>query len=545
MFRRRELSVLIRMVLKDHSLRQIDKAYLEALSPAELLEVSCKLLVDLKEARERLNQSSRNSSVPPGARAPWLSDHEGAGDEDEGFEEFAEPEDPCDEPASPAQGEAPQDESPRPPQTPDPPAGEGEPQARRKAGKQVGAPGHGRNQCLAVTETEHHHVARCGACEREGPEGFTGQSAWTGFYTLDLEVGEAASPGLTLTNTLHRYYELRCSCGHVTREEPYRAPRDGLWENVGVTEWRLVGATLCALIVALSYRSRLSRARVREFLGDWLGLSLSVGTLQRCVEEAARAAAPLEDELVAAVLESGLLHADETSHKERGEPLWLWVFVNASTVLFLIGHRTKEIVENLLGEDYAGWLMSDGYQVYRRYLKRLRCWTHLQRKAKGFEESLHGVAQGFGRETGELLNMLMAAIYRAREGPEHEDLVSAYQRSLDEFRARCEWLTGCRHKKTRALAREFLNDWDAIFAVLAHPHLPLTNNEAERALRHWVIWRRISYGTRTPVGSRTMALLASIIDTCRRRRISPWSYLAQVIAAGRQGRPAPQLPPAM
>ena len=53
------------------------------------------------------------------------------------------------------------------------------------------------------------------------------------------------------------------------------------------------------------------------------------------------------------------------------------------------------------------------------------------------------------------------------------------------------------HTKARALAVEMLNDWAAIFRVLDHPHLPLTNNEAERALRHWVILRRISYGTKT------------------------------------------------
>ena len=57
------------------------------------------------------------------------------------------------------------------------------------------------------------------------------------------------------------------------------------------------------------------------------------------------------------------------------------------------------------------------------------------------------------------------------------------------------------HTKARALAVEMLNDWAAIFRVLDHPHLPLTNNEAERALRHWVILRRISYGTKTETGS--------------------------------------------
>jgi hypothetical protein len=38
--------------------------------------------------------------------------------------------------------------------------------------------------------------------------------------------------------------------------------------------------------------------------------------------------------------------------------------------------------------------------------------------------------------------------------------------------------------------------------VLDHPELPLSNNEAERALRHWVIARRIGMGIRTAQGTR-------------------------------------------
>ena len=68
--------------------------------------------------------------------------------------------------------------------------------------------------------------------------------------------------------------------------------------------------------------------------------------------------------------------------------------------------------------------------------------------------------------------------------------------------------------------------------------------EFNRALRHWVIARRISYGTRTEQGSRAFALLASVIETCRKRRISPWSYLATVIAERRKGNEAPPIPAA-
>jgi hypothetical protein len=98
------------------------------------------------------------------------------------------------------------------------------------------------------------------------------------------------------------------------------------------------------------------------------------------------------------------------------------------------------------------------------------------------------------------------------------------------------------HEKTRALAREFINDWDAIWAILDYPLLPITNNVAEQALRHWVITRRITFGTRTPQGSRAFSLLASVIETCRKRNISPWPYLAEVVNLRRKGQPAPILP---
>ena len=81
-----------------------------------------------------------------------------------------------------------------------------------------------------------------------------------------------------------------------------------------------------------------------------------------------------------------------------------------------------------------------------------------------------------------------------------------------------------------------------IWVVLDHPELPLTNNVAERALRHWGIARRISHGTRTPQGTHAFSLLASVIETCRRRAFSPWPYLADVVRLRRKGLPAPALP---
>ncbi len=87
-----------------------------------------------------------------------------------------------------------------------------------------------------------------------------------------------------------------------------------------------------------------------------------------------------------------------------------------------------------------------------------------------------------------------------------------------------------------------LNDWEAIVAFVKHPELLPTNNEAERALRHAVISRRISQGTRTSEGSRAYSALLSVIETCRLRNVNPWDYIAEVIACGRRGLNPPPVP---
>jgi transposase len=324
--------------------------------------------------------------------------------------------------------------------------------------------------------------------------------------------------------------------------EPAAGGDEAGW-TVALSERHLAGPLLVALICALALRMRLSRRRIREFLADWLGLSLSVASINHCLHEAGRAVAPVvEEQLLAEVRASDLLHADETSWKEQGKLLWLWVFTTATTTVFLIGRRSQELLHSVLGAVIHGWLMSDGYWAYRDYDNRLRCLTHLLRKARGLEESLDGQARRFGLALRSRIEAVMAAVYAAREGPPPTALRAHHAEALNTLLDLCIQHAEAKHAKTRALARELLNDWDTFWVVLDHPELPLTNNAAERALRHWVIARRISYGTRNPQGSRAFTLLASVIETCRQRGHSPWSYIAETVRERRQGNPAPVLP---
>jgi transposase len=137
-----------------------------------------------------------------------------------------------------------------------------------------------------------------------------------------------------------------------------------------------------------------------------------------------------------------------------------------------------------LAADFSGTLMSDGYAAYRSRLLRLRCWAQLKRKTRGLAESTDR----------------QCAQAKARERLAQPPPATTHAHAIEQLRQLCLQHQHASHKALRELAREFLNDWDVIVRPLHDPRLPLTNNAAERQLRHYVIARRISFGTRRPVG---------------------------------------------
>lgn len=531
------------MTLTEHELLQLDEAFIYHLlerDPAALAGLSIKLVNDLKEALERLNQNPTNSSRPSGSLGPWEKGNYDEADNASDDEEMDDPSEKTGDTEDSRETSATAGET-APPQT------ESKDDTKpNKPGRQKGSPGFGRTQKLEDTHIEHHVCGCCPVCQEDLS---TVEKAYTGFQTVNLEFGHVDAPGIQLIVTRHLYYQGLCpKCGLKNRTEPWRAPDDASdWQHVGMTEWRLIGPDLAALIVYLAMDMRVTRRKIKQFLWDVFGLQLSIGTLQNCIVESARTVEPVEALLINDLCRESLVFADETSHPEAHQRLWLWVFITSSTALFLIGYRTKEIFRNFLDAltDFNGHLMSDGYRLYRAYAKRLRCWTHLLRKAKGLSDSYTPMSQTYGQQVQAILNTLIDAVYLARQGPDGGTISIAeqHQETLITLKKICEAMTASSHSKTRELGQEFLNDWEAIFRVLDYPAWPLTNNEAERALRHWVILRKISQGTRSPQGSRALALFASIFTTCRLRSSSPLLYLRDTIERRRQGLTVPDLPP--
>ena len=105
-----------------------------------------------------------------------------------------------------------------------------------------------------------------------------------------------------------------------------------------------------------------------------------------------------------------------------------------------------------------------------------------------------------------------------------------------------EWgSTGTRQRHVRALAKNFLKLWPALWTFVDVDDVEPTNNAAERGLRAAVIYRKLSLGSRSQGGERTIERLLSADQTCRLQRRSLYAYLADVLSAKARGDPIPAL----
>ena len=359
-----------------------------------------------------------------------------------------------------------------------------------------------------------------------------------GYYVLELE---KHGSGFEVICQLHHYYCATCECGHHTKAMPglgYVSVVEGRSKNLQLQEYGLVGPMLATFIASLAVRYRMSRPKIQEFLLDWVGVELSIGTLDRCIREVGIACVPVVEQLLEQLQTAEVIHIDETPWSEKGKFCWLWVAITSTIAVYHIGSRKKEELLHLITEAFLGWLVTDGYGAYSSYEKRQHCLAHLIRKAIALTQVVDKEASDLGQWLLEELRELIQTL-AVGDGDNNDDPVPGRLYRV------CLLGSAAEHPKLKALAQEILRDWDAVVAFVYHPGLPPTNNEAERALRHAVIARRISYGTRTSEGSLAYSSLLSVIETCRLRKVDPWAYIAQVISLGRKGILPPSIPVAL
>ena len=305
------------------------------------------------------------------------------------------------------------------------------------------------------------------------------------------------------------------------------------------------GPRLRAILSVLAGGYRLGKRPIRRLASDLLGLSISIGMICRLERQAAEELEAPVEELRQYVRNAAVAHIDETSWWQGQDRMWLWAAVTRLVTVFTIApSRGGDVARQVLGTDAGKVVISDRLPSYGWIKRRQFCWAHLNRDFQAMVDR-----GGESAEVGRLLlghsERLFDWWHRVRDGTmARTTLRSRIAMIRFSFREdlRRGVASGC--SRTAGTCRELLAGEPHLWTFVRVEGVEPTNNHAERALRHGVIYRKTSGGTDSEVGSRFVERMLSVVATCRQREISVLDYLTRCYQAHLDGQPAPSLVPA-
>lgn len=429
----------------------------------------------------RLEQNSTNSSRPPSTDPPWSKPKR------------------------------------KPPEQP----------SGRRAGGQPGHEGHAREAVPPerVTGTEDVYPERC-ECGHEFEDHERCEDAYV-HQVIDLPPVQAQAKDWWLWNQ-------QCpKCDRWTRAQlPVGVPPDGK------------GARLKAAVALLTAKYHVSRLGLVAVLHDLFDVDLSAGAVQKTCERVSAAVAPTVEAIREEVALAPAAHADETGWRQQRKRSWLWVATTPGAAYFVLAKgRGRDALALLLPVDYKGFLHVDRWRPYEVYDARHRqlCHSHLRRDFQGAIDR-----GGEGKRFGEWLlaeSNRLFHIWHAFERGEmtRAEMIRAMRPVQMRTRRALARAADSADRKTRALARDLIRQWPALWTFVFVEGVEPTNNDAERALRPAVLWRKGSFGTQSDAGSAFVARMLTVIETARRRGVRVLDWLEQACQAATIGIAPPPL----
>jgi transposase len=407
--------------------------------------------------------------------------------------------------------------------------------SRRKPGGQLGHRGAHRPLVPAekVNETRHILPEQCQRCGHRLP--------------AQIEQAQSSGPAqrhqVTELPPIHSHiteYQLHCvvcdKCGASTRAVLPQEVKGNF------------GPQLTSLIAYLTVVCRMPRRVVEALLEQVLGVEMSLGSTQKCWEEASQAVAIPCQELEEQLKDEPVLNVDETGWRTNGDKRYLWAFVALQFVVYTVaGTRGSEVLVRLLGAVFRGVLCSDRFSAYLKYHsgKAQFCWAHLKRNLLGIMDlTKNSAVERFCRDALAAHARLFRLWHKFRGGQiDRRQLLLRSIPIQKQIFALAEQHLDSPHREVGNLARALFEHNERLFTFLEHEGVEPTNNSAERALRTGVQWRKICFGNRSAAGELATARLLTVAETCELQKLNLLTYLSAAIACHRsRQRPASLLP---
>lgn len=279
-------------------------------------------------------------------------------------------------------------------------------------------------------------------------------------------------------------------------------------------------------------------ATIQSYFDILHDLHLSRGEIISLLHKTAQLGKPTYEGLKQQLRKNHVVYADETGGREDGRNGYTWNF-NTDRIKFLLYRHTRgqTVVEEALGDDFEGVLVSDFYAAYNVYAGfHQRCWVHYLRDIKKLKE-LYPKDIRLRRWAKQIHKLYQKA--KNWTGPEEtlpkgiqEQIRISKQREFEErLKDLCEpWITQEVPMNTlSARAIKFLQE---MFVFIRFEGIASDNNSAERSVRHDVISRKISGGTRSPKGSETKSILSSLFGTWKLQNLNPLQQCQLLLSQG-------------
>lgn len=303
----------------------------------------------------------------------------------------------------------------------------------------------------------------------------------------------------------------------------------------------ILGHRAMAFIAEMVTTYHCSKRKIQKFFNEQLGIQISLGTVSNAEKRLNLYLTSCYESLANAIKEQTHLNIDETGHRQENKRGYVWIFCNDKlTLLKAKMSRGKKVLIETLG-DFKGSITSDRYGAYNYIVtdKRQSCWSHLIRDFKRFSHSNYPKVAEIGSELLTQGEDFFALRNKLKLG---EISLETFSNSTLPIQARMEELL--RSGTLMVDAKQFSNSckniiklYKTMWLCTKHDNVEPTNNLAERQLRQYVIWRKMSFGTQSDRGSEYIAKSMSISATCRQSGISAFETFTGLISNAILGTP--------